>query len=121
MLAVVASMRTTETFSQEFDGWYLDLPDRGEQVANPSVIGGGKVFFNTFQPGGDTDELCERPLGIGTGYELSLFGPEFTQGEEIEAPGIPIPPAIFTVLLPPGLPDCEGDDCPVPDETQCDI
>jgi type IV pilus assembly protein PilY1 len=120
MLAVVANPdEDDESFSEEFDGWYMDLPDRGEQVANPAVIGGGKVFFNSFQPGGDTDALCERPLGIGTGYELSLFGPEYTEGEEIEAPGLPIPPAIFTVLIPPGLPDCLGDNCPEAPEEQC--
>jgi len=118
MLAVVED-EDEESFTQEFDGWYMDIPDRGEQVANPAVIGGGRVFFNTFQPGGDTDGLCERPLGIGTGYEVSLFGPVFTEGEEIEAPGLPIPPAIFTVLLPPGLPDCEGVSCPTPPVTQC--
>lgn len=118
MLAVVEG-DDEGSFTQEYNGWYMDLSDRGEQVANPSVIGGGKVFFNTFQPGGDTDGLCERPLGIGTGYEVSLFGPLFTEGEEIEAPGLPIPPAIFTVLLPPGLPDCEGVACPAPPANQC--
>jgi type IV pilus assembly protein PilY1 len=118
MLAVVDD-DDAEAFSQEYDGWYIDLPDRGEQVANPSAIGGGKVFFNTFQPGGDTDALCERPLGIGKAYALSLFGPEFTEGEEIEAPGFPIPPSIFTVLLPRGYQDCEGNNCPTPPENQC--
>jgi type IV pilus assembly protein PilY1 len=121
MLAVVDD-EDTEAFSKEFDGWYMDLPDRGEQVANAAVIGGGRVFFNTFQPGSkEVVGLCERPLGIGTGYEVSLFGPEFTEGEEIAAPGFPIPPAIFTVLLPPGEPDCVvGEACEAPTGVQCD-
>jgi type IV pilus assembly protein PilY1 len=115
MLAVVSD-EDEESFDEQFDGWYMDLPDRGEQVANAAVIGGGRVFFNTFQPGGDTSGLCERPLGIGTKYDVSLFGPVVTEGEEIEAPGMPIPPAIFTVLIPPGLPDCTGDGCDDPVE-----
>jgi type IV pilus assembly protein PilY1 len=99
---------------QEHSGWYLDLADQGEQVANAAAIGGGKVFFNTFQPGGASTGLCERPKGIGTGYAVNLFAPEFTEG--VEAPGdsgLPIPPVIATISdVPPGLPDCDGADCP---------
>jgi type IV pilus assembly protein PilY1 len=117
MLAVVA---TPADFTQEYDGWYMDLPDRGEQVANPAAIGGGKVFFNTFQPGGTNEGLCTRPLGIGTGYAVDLFGPEYTQGTVIDGPGIPIPPVIATVLMPPGEPDCPvGQVCPPPDDDPC--
>jgi Tfp pilus tip-associated adhesin PilY1 len=121
MLAVVAPSdgEDPEEFSQELDGWYFDLADRGEQVANPSAIGGGKVFFNTFQPGGVSNGLCTRPLGIGTGYAINLFGPEYTSGILIDGPGIPIPPVIVTVLIPPGLPPCEGSDCPQPPDDPC--
>jgi type IV pilus assembly protein PilY1 len=114
MLAVVAPSggADPEEFSIELDGWYMDLSDRGEQVANPAAIGGGKVFFNTFQPGGTSNGLCSRPLGIGTGYAVNLFGPEFTTGTLIDGPGIPIPPVIATVLIPPGLPNCGvGEPC----------
>ncbi len=121
MLAVEAPSEGEEpqSFSKELDGWYMDLADRGEQVANPAAIGAGKVFFNTFQPGGTSNGLCSRPLGIGTGYAVNLFGPEFTTGTLIDGPGIPIPPVIATVLIPPGLPPCDGDDCPEPPEDPC--
>lgn len=121
MLAVVppSDGDDPEAFSQELDGWYYDLPDRGEQVANPSAIGGGKVLFNTFQPGGVSNGLCTRPLGIGTGYAINLFGPEYTSGILIDGPGIPIPPVIVTVLIPPGLPPCDGVDCPQPPDDPC--
>ncbi len=104
------------TFNPElYTGWYMDLPDRGEQVANPAAVAGGKVFFNTFQPGGVSDGICSRPLGIGKGYAVDLFGPTFTAGEEIDGGGMPIPPGIYTVKVPPGTPDCFGAGCEVPE------
>ncbi len=117
MLAVVAN--ATEPFSTAKDGWYIDLPDRGEQVANPAAIGGGKVFFNTFQPGGTSTGLCSRPLGIGTGYTINAFDPQFTEGNLIEGPGIPIPPVIATLLIPPGVAPCSASSCPVAPEDPC--
>jgi len=121
MFAVVppASGQQPAAFPRQSDGWYMDLSDRGEQVANPAAIGSGKVFFNTFQPGGTSNGLCSRPLGIGTGYAMKAFSPEFTTGFIIDGPGIPIPPVIATVLIPPGMPPCEGADCPVAPEDPC--
>lgn len=97
------------------NGWYMDLSDRGEQVPNPAAIGGGKVFFNSFQPGGASNGLCSKPLGIGTGYAVDVFSPVFTEGNEIASGGIPIPPIIATVSIPPGRERCVGDDCEEPD------
>jgi len=92
----------------DFDGWYINLPARGEQVANPAVSGGGKVFFNTFQPGGVSTGLCERPTGIGKNYTMDLFAPKETEGELCPGGGFCIPPIIATVDVPKG---CESDDC----------
>jgi type IV pilus assembly protein PilY1 len=120
MLAVVANPPSNQAqFSLQYDGWYMDLPDRGEQVANPAAIAGGKVFFNTFQPGGTSDGLCTRPLGVGTSYTVDAFAPQFTSGAQIDAPGIPIPPVIATVQIPPGLPPCDGANCPTPPADPC--
>ncbi|QIB66359.1 pilus assembly protein [Kineobactrum salinum] len=97
------------------DGWYMDLPGTGEQIVNQAAIGGGRVFFNTYQPGGVNTGICTRPLGIAKGYGLSLFNPELTEGVEIDGGGMPIPPVIATVRLPNQSPvDCEGDACPPP-------
>jgi type IV pilus assembly protein PilY1 len=104
---------------RSFDGWYMDLADRGEQVFNPAAMAGGKVFFNTLQPGGDNGGLCQAPKGIGTGYAVSLFAPEYTEGNQIPGDNPPIPPVIATVRVPPGLPDCDGPDCPQPPEDPC--
>ncbi len=107
MLPVVADLDPSLVLT-DYNGWYMNLPDRGEQVANPTAIAGGKVFFNTFQPGGASNGICERPLGIGTGYSANLFRPAYTTGVEIAGGGIPIPPVIATVKIPQG---CTGDSC----------
>ncbi len=92
---------TPEVFTLAKNGWYIDLPDRGEQVVNPAAVGGGKVFFNTLQPGGASSSLCTTPIGLGKGYALDLFNPRFTAGEVIIGDGIPIAPVIVRVYIPP--------------------
>ncbi|MFO7550783.1 MAG: PilC/PilY family type IV pilus protein [Haliea sp.] len=94
------------------DGWYMDLGGRGEQVVNQAAIAGGRVFFNSYQPGGVNTGICTRPLGIAKGYGVSLFNPALTDGVEIAGGGMPIPPVIATVrpLIPPPS-DCVGDAC----------
>ena len=96
-----------------FDGWYFDLPDAnvGEQVANPAVIGGKKVFFNTFQPGGPSTGICSEPIGVGRSYAIDWLNPEPDVGTEIAGGGLPIPPIIATVKIPPG---CIEDNCTEP-------
>ena len=101
---------------RNYKGWYMDLPNKGEQVANPSVVGAGKVFFNSLQPGGAPGSICSSPIGLGRAYAVNLFAPELVSGDEIAGGGIPIPPIIATVEIPPGCTeaDCEGwtpDDC----------
>ena len=98
---------------QNFDGWFFDLPDAnvGEQVANPAVFGGSKVFFNTFQPGGPSVGICSEPIGIARGYGIDWLNPEPVIGTEIAGGGLPIPPIIATTTIPPG---CESDDCTEP-------
>ncbi len=100
-----------------FDGWYLDLPDRGEQVANPAAVAGGKVFFNTFQPGGISDGVCERPLGIGKAYQVDLFAPKVPVADTLP-PGFPIENIVVNTLVPVG---CTEEPCaPLgPEEDEC--
>jgi len=98
---------------RSFDGWYMDLPDRGEQVSDPSAIGGGQVLFSTFQPGGVSTGICAEPLGIGKNYAMKLFSPEGTEGEECAGGGFCIPPVIEIVQnIYEGCED--GEDCPPP-------
>lgn len=88
----------------EYDGWYLDLPDQGEQIVNQAAIGGGYVFFNSFQAQGSTQGFCSD-LGTAKAYRVPLFAPEAVEGKEF-GEGVPIPPIIVTVKLDNGQDDC---------------
>ena len=86
-------------------GWYLDLPDRGEQVVNQAAIGGGYVFFNSFQAEGSSKGFC-NDLGTAKAYRVPLFAPEAVEGKAF-GEGIPIPPIIVTVRLSDAEETCE--------------
>jgi type IV pilus assembly protein PilY1 len=81
----------------DYDGWYLDLPDQGEQIVNQAAIAGGYVFFNSFQAEGSAGGYC-RDLGTAKSYAVPLFNPEAVEGE-VFGEGVPIPPIIVTVDL----------------------
>ncbi|WP_439107204.1 pilus assembly protein [Congregibacter sp.] len=112
LLALTGSAPTTEQITTA-NGWLFSVPDRGEQIVNPAAIGGGRVFFNSYQPGGEDRGLCSPPLGIATAYDIPIFSPVISDGTELPGGGMPIPPVIATVSIdPPGYnPDC------VPSET----
>ena len=92
----------------DYDGWYLDLPDQGEQIVNQAAIGSGYVFFNSFQAEGSTQGFCSD-LGTAKAYRVPLFAPEAVEGEEF-GEGVPIPPIIVTVKLNNGQDAC-GENC----------
>jgi type IV pilus assembly protein PilY1 len=89
----------------QYDGWYLDLPDRGEQVVNQAAIGGGYVFFNSFQAEGSSKGFCSD-LGTAKAYRVPLFAPRAVEGTAF-GEGIPIPPIIVTVRLSDADETCE--------------
>ena len=109
MLNASAGLTDSEILVDSYRGWFLELPDRGEQVVNPSAIGGGFVFFNSFQPVGGTKGFCSD-LGKSKSYRVPLFRPENDEGKEF-GEGVPIPPIIVTVKLNSGEPSCKGTDC----------
>ena len=109
MLNAATGLASGELLVDLYRGWYLDLPDRGEQVVNPSAIGGGYVFFNSFQPEGGTKGFCSD-LGKSKAYRVPLFRPQKDEGKEF-GEGVPIPPIIVTVKLNSGEPSCVGPDC----------
>jgi type IV pilus assembly protein PilY1 len=83
-------------------GWYTSLLGQGEQVVNPAAIAGGKVFFNTYRPGGASVGMCSRPLGVATGCAVDLFNPsacDLERCSEIAGGGMPIAPVITTVCV----------------------
>ena len=109
MLDAASGIPDGEFLVPKYRGWFLDLPDQGEQIVNPSAIGGGYVFFNSFQPEGGTKGFCSD-LGKSKAYRVPLFRPVKDTGKEY-GEGVPIPPIIVTVKLNSGEPSCDGDDC----------
>lgn len=109
MLDAATGIPDGEFLVPKYRGWFLDLSDQGEQIVNPSAIGGGYVFFNSFQPEGGTKGFCSD-LGKSKAYRVPLFRPVKDTGKEY-GEGVPIPPIIVTVKLNSGEPSCEGDDC----------
>ncbi|KGE04136.1 pilus assembly protein [Pseudohaliea rubra] len=97
---------------QATNGWYVELPGLGEQVVNAAAVGGSRVFFNSYQPGGSSTGLCSPPIGIATAYAIDTFFPDNTQGEEMVAGGMPIPPVIATVVIEPEGYDPDDEDGP---------
>ena len=90
----------------DFTGWYLDLSDTGEQIVNQAAIGGGYVFFNSFQAAGGQSGLCSN-LGSSKAYSIPLFRPELSADDgNVFGVGIPIPPIIVTVDLSSGNSAC---------------
>ena len=117
MLDVKAGLAEDAVLVDQYRGWFLDLPDQGEQIVNPAAIGGGFVFFNSFQPEGGSKGFCSD-LGRSKSYQIPLFRPEAAQGREY-GQGVPIPPIIVTVKLDSGEPSCQGPQCgegEIPDE-----
>ena len=102
-----------------YDGWVFSLSTPGEQIVNPAAISGGKVFFNSYNPDPATDvAACESALGLAKGYAVPLFQPSYDSGRDIDAPGLPIPPIIATVLLDPEA-SRGGDECEVSATEDC--
>jgi type IV pilus assembly protein PilY1 len=55
-------------------GWFMDLPNRGEQVVTSALIAAGMVAFNTNRPlpPDSSSNSCSAPLGEARGYWVSL-------------------------------------------------
>jgi type IV pilus assembly protein PilY1 len=54
-------------------GWFMDLPNRGEQVVTSALIAAGMVAFNTNRAVPTAEAAaCAAPLGEARGYWLNL-------------------------------------------------
>ncbi|NCC29595.1 MAG: hypothetical protein EOM22_16005, partial [Gammaproteobacteria bacterium] len=54
-------------------GWFMALPNRGEQTVTHALIVAGMATFSTSRPGGSSVDICSRPIGIAAGYWVNLF------------------------------------------------
>ncbi|MES2148887.1 MAG: PilC/PilY family type IV pilus protein [Pseudomonadota bacterium] len=55
------------------NGWFMDLPGKGEQVVTSALIASGMVTFSTNRPVPATAASCATSLGVATGYWVNLF------------------------------------------------
>lgn len=88
-------------------GWFMNLPNRGEQIVTNALIVAGMATFSTSRPGGSGTDICSRPIGIASGYWVNLFNA--SGGIGVEAPcggrrsselaggGLPPAPVLATV------------------------
>jgi type IV pilus assembly protein PilY1 len=54
-------------------GWFMNLPNTGEQTISSALIVGGMVTFNTNYPVPPAQGTCSTSLGAANGYWLNLF------------------------------------------------
>jgi type IV pilus assembly protein PilY1 len=88
-------------------GWFMNLPNRGEQTVTNALIVAGMATFSTSRPGGSGVGVCARPIGIAAGYWVNLFnasggiGVQETCGgrrsNELAGGGLPPAPVLATV------------------------
>ncbi len=82
----------------QYQGWFLELPGRGEQVPNPALVKRGTVVFNTYQPGGQASQCSS--YGQAKGYTVPLFEPNQAFDASFLVSGIiPPPPTAETVCI----------------------
>lgn len=88
-------------------GWFMNLPNRGEQTVTNALIVAGMATFSTSRPGGSGTDICSRPIGVASGYWVNLFNG--SGGIGVDAPcggrrstvlaggGLPPAPVLATV------------------------
>ncbi len=91
-------------------GWFMNLPNRGEQTVTNALIVAGMATFSTSRAGGAViGGVCARPIGIAAGYWVNLFngsgaiGPDVKgtcggrRSSELAGGGLPPAPVLATV------------------------
>jgi len=91
-------------------GWFMDLPNRGEQVITTALIAGGLVTFNTNRAMPASTNSCSASLGKSNGYWVNLLNASGAVGSdtascgadrsaEFVAGGLTPSPTMATVLV----------------------
>lgn len=69
-------------------GWFMSLPDRGEQVITTALIAGGLVTFNTNRAVEPSANSCSAALGISAGYWVNLLNASGAVGSDTASCGL---------------------------------
>ena len=113
-------------------GWYINLAANGEKVLSSTMVIGGELYFNTYQPV-TAQDACRANTGISRGYRVNLLDGTAVNSYRysvLKGATLPSNPQLYckgdtcwayndpSQLAPqsPNPPACTGPDCPMPPE-----
>lgn len=113
-------------------GWYINLAANGEKVLSSTMVIGGELYFNTYQPV-TAQDACRANTGISRGYRVNLLDGTAVNSyrySTLKGSTLPSNPQLYckgdtcwayndpSQLAPqsPNPPTCTGPDCPMPPE-----
>lgn len=111
-------------------GWYIDLTSNGEKVLSSTMVIGGELYFNTYQPV-LAQSACRANLGVSRGYRVNLLDGTAvgdTRFSVLKGATLPSNPQVYCkgdtcwayndpsqlAETPPNPPQCSGPNCPTP-------
>lgn len=131
-----SSLTKDNTVGQEAllnkSGWYINLAANGEKVLSSTMVIGGELYFNTYQPVTAKD-ACRANTGVSRGYRVNLLDGTAVNSyrySTLKGSTLPSNPQLYckgdtcwayndpSQLAPqsPNPPACTGPDCPMPPE-----
>lgn len=113
-------------------GWYINLAANGEKVLSSTMVIGGELYFNTYQPV-TAQGACRANTGVSRGYRVNLLDGTAVNSyrySTLKGSTLPSNPQLYckgdtcwayndpSQLAPqsPNPPTCTGPDCPMPPE-----
>ncbi|WP_374287080.1 pilus assembly protein [Pseudomonas fluvialis] len=113
-------------------GWYINLAANGEKVLSSTMVIGGELYFNTYQPV-TAQDACRANTGVSRGYRVNLLDGTAVNSyrySTLKGSTLPSNPQLYckgdtcwayndpSQLAPqsPNPPTCTGPDCPMPPE-----
>ena len=113
-------------------GWYINLAANGEKVLSSTMVIGGELYFNTYQPV-TAQDACRANTGVSRGYRVNLLDGTAVNSYRysiLKGSTLPSNPQLYckgdtcwayndpSQLAPqsPNPPTCTGPDCPMPPE-----
>ena len=111
-------------------GWYINLAANGEKVLSSTMVIGGELYFNTYQPV-TAQDACRANTGISRGYRVNLLDGTAVNSyrySTIKGSTLPSNPQLYCkgdtcwayndpsqlARQSPNPPTCTGPDCPMP-------
>ncbi len=111
-------------------GWYINLAANGEKVLSSTMVIGGELYFNTYQPV-TAQDACRANTGVSRGYRVNLLDGTAVNSyrySTLKGSTLPSNPQLYCkgdtcwayndpsqlARQSPNPPTCTGPDCPMP-------